>query len=110
MINAFERLVAVRYLRARRQEGKVSLIAGLSLAGIALGVATLLVVLAVLNGFRDQLVDRMIGFRGHLTVAGGPPGISGFQSLAGEIAAIEGVIRVRPVIERQVMVSSRGRL
>ncbi|MCH8137765.1 MAG: FtsX-like permease family protein [Proteobacteria bacterium] len=110
MINAFERLVAVRYLRARRQEGKVSLIAGLSLAGIALGVATLLVVLAVLNGFRDQLVDRMIGFRGHLTVAAGPPGIAGFESLAGEIAAIEGVVRVRPVIERQVMVSSRGRL
>ena len=110
MINAFERVVAVRYLRARRQEGKVSLIAGLSLAGIALGVATLLVVLAVLNGFRDQLVDRMIGFRGHLTVAGGPPGIAGFESLAGEIAAIEGVVRVRPVIERQVMVSSRGRL
>ncbi len=110
MINAFERVVAVRYLRARRQEGKVSLIAGLSLAGIALGVATLLVVLAVLNGFRDQLVDRMIGFRGHLTVAAGPPGISGFESLAGEIAAIEGVVRVRPVIERQVMVSSRGRL
>ncbi len=110
MVNAFERVVAVRYLRARRQEGKVSLIAGLSLAGIALGVATLLVVLAVLNGFRDQLVDRMIGFRGHLTVAAGPPGIAGFKSLAGDIAAIEGVVRVRPVVERQVMVSSRGRL
>ena len=110
VFNAFERLVAMRYLRARRQEGKVSLIAGLSLAGIALGVGALLVVLAVLNGFRDQLVDRMIGFRGHLTVAAGPPGIAGFESLAAEIAAIEGVVRVRPVIERQVMVSSRGRL
>jgi lipoprotein-releasing system permease protein len=110
LLNAFERVVALRYLRARRQEGKVSLIAGLSLAGIALGVGALLVVLAVLNGFRDQLVDRMIGFRGHLTVAAGPPGIAGFKSLAGEIAAIDGVIRVRPVIERQVMVSSRGRL
>ncbi|MCH7542848.1 MAG: FtsX-like permease family protein [Proteobacteria bacterium] len=110
MLSTFERVVAMRYLRPRRQEGKVSLIAGLGLAGIALGVATLLVVLAVLNGFRDQLVDRMIGFRGHLTVAAGPPGIAGFESLAGEIAAIEGVVRVRPVIERQVMVSSRGRL
>ena len=110
MLSAFERIVAMRYLRARRQEGKVSLIAGLSLAGIALGVGALLVVLAVLNGFRDQLVDRMIGFRGHLTVAAGPPGIAGFKSLADEIAAIEGVVRVRPVIERQVMVSSRGRL
>ena len=110
VFNAFERMVAMRYLRARRQEGKASLIAVLSLAGIALGVATLLVVLAVLNGFRDQLVDRMIGFRGHLTVAAGPPGIAGFESLAGEIAAIEGVVRVRPVIERQVMVSSRGRI
>ena len=110
MLSSFERVVAMRYLRPRRQEGKVSLIAGLSLAGIALGVATLLVVLAVLNGFRDQLVDRMIGFRGHLTVAAGPPGIAGFESLAGEIGAIEGVVRVRPVVERQVMVSSRGRL
>ncbi|MCH8095595.1 MAG: FtsX-like permease family protein [Proteobacteria bacterium] len=110
MLSTFERVVAMRYLRPRRQEGKVSLIAGLGLAGIALGVATLLVVMAVLNGFRDQLVDRMIGFRGHLTVAAGPPGIAGFESLAGEIGAIEGVVRVRPVVERQVMVSSRGRL
>ncbi len=110
MLSSFERMVAVRYLRARRQEGKVSLIAGLTLAGIALGVAVLIVVLAVLSGFRQQLLSQMIGFRGHLTVAGGAAGITGFDSLARELGGLAGVVRLRPVIERQVMASSGGRL
>ena len=110
MLSSFERIVAVRYLRARRQEGKVSLIAGLTLAGIALGVAVLIVVLAVLSGFREQLLSQVIGFRGHLTVAGGPAGITGFDSLARELRGLEGVVRARPVIERQVMASSGRRL
>lgn len=110
MLLRFERMVAVRYLRARRQEGKVSLIAGLSLAGIALGVAALIVVLAVLNGWREQLLSRVIGFRGHLTVAGGPAGITGFEALAEELGGLAGVVRVRPVIERQVMAAAGERL
>ena len=66
----FERLVALRYLRARRKEGFISVIAGFSLAGIALGVATLIIVMSVMNGFRDELLTRILGINGHVTVYG----------------------------------------
>ena len=66
IFNAFERMVALRYLRARRQEGFVSVIAGFSLAGIALGVATLIIVMSVMNGFRAELMQRILGLNGHL--------------------------------------------
>ena len=66
---AFERAVAARYLRARKGERAVSLIAGFSLAGIALGVATLIVVLSVMGGFRTELLSRIVGLNGSLGVA-----------------------------------------
>ncbi|MYE02614.1 MAG: lipoprotein-releasing system transmembrane subunit LolC, partial [Alphaproteobacteria bacterium] len=68
MFSTFERTVAFRYLRARRQEGFISLIAIISLIGIALGVATLIVVMAVMNGFRAELFDRVLGLNGHIAV------------------------------------------
>ncbi|MFT5489020.1 MAG: lipoprotein-releasing system permease protein, partial [Alphaproteobacteria bacterium] len=68
IFNAFERMVALRYLRARREEGFVSVIAGFSLAGIALGVATLIIVMSVMNGFRAELLDRILGLNGHMGV------------------------------------------
>ena len=67
---AFERMIAMRYLRARRQEGFISVIAGFSLLGIALGVATLIIVMSVMNGFRAELLGRILGFNGHITVYG----------------------------------------
>jgi lipoprotein-releasing system permease protein len=70
IFNAFERMVAMRYLRARRQEGFVSVIAGFSLLGIALGVATLIVVMSVMNGFRAELLGRILGLNGHMTIYG----------------------------------------
>ena len=66
IFNPFERMVAFRYLRARRQEGFVSVIAIFSLLGIALGVATLIIVMSVMNGFRAELVGRILGLNGHL--------------------------------------------
>jgi lipoprotein-releasing system permease protein len=68
MFNAFERMMALRYLRARRKEGFVSVIAGFSLLGIGLGVATLIIVMAVMNGFRQELIGRILGLNGHLSV------------------------------------------
>ena len=68
IFGAFERLVALRYLRARRQEGFISVIAIFSLLGIALGVATLIIVMAVMNGFRQELMGRILGVNGHLTI------------------------------------------
>ena len=67
---AFERMVAGRYLRAKRQESLVSVISGFSLVGIALGVATLIIVMSVMNGFRAELLGRILGFNGHVMRAG----------------------------------------
>ena len=70
VFSAFERMVAMRYLCARRQEGFISVIAGFSLLGIALGVATLIIVMSVMNGFRAELVGRILGLNGHLAIVG----------------------------------------
>ena len=68
MFSPFERMIAFRYLRARKKEGFVSVIAGFSLVGIALGVATLIVVMAVMNGFHKELLSKILGVNGHITV------------------------------------------
>ena len=64
----YEWLLALRYLRARRKEGFISVIAGFSFVGILLGVATLIIVMAVMNGFRNQLIEKILGINGHIVV------------------------------------------
>jgi len=109
IFGAFERMVALRYLRARRQEGFVSVIAGFSLTGIALGVATLIVVMSVMNGFREELMSHILGLNGHLSIfaaRGGP--LKDYDPLAERIRALPGVQSVAPVVEGQVMAAARG--
>ncbi len=106
IFGAFERMVAMRYLRSRRQEGFISVIAGFSLLGIALGVATLIIVMAVMNGFRQELLGRILGVNGHLSIFGPAEGIQAFDTLAERLAEIEGVTLVAPQVQGQVMVSA----
>lgn len=108
MFSVFERMVAMRYLRARRREGFISVIAWFSLLGIALGVATLIIVMAVMNGFREELLSRILGINGHLMVAGPANQIVGFDDLAGKVRGVPGVVLVAPMIEGQVMATARG--
>lgn len=108
MFAPFERLVALRYLRARRREGFISVIAGFSFLGIALGVATLIIVMAVMNGFRIELVARILGLNGHVSVYGLAGGLPDDTPLLGAISEIDGVVTVTPVIEGQALVSHRG--
>jgi lipoprotein-releasing system permease protein len=104
-----ERMLALRYIRSRRSEGFISVIAWFSLLGITLGVATLIIVMSVMNGFRAELVGRILGLNGHLVVyANGPQGIQQFDTLAGRIAGIPGIMAVTPQIEGQVMASNKG--
>jgi lipoprotein-releasing system permease protein len=104
----FEWLLAMRYLRARRKEGFISVIAGFSFIGILLGVATLIIVMAVMNGFRNQLFEKILGLNGHLVVykiaAAGP--FDEYAALAAKIKTIPGVKTAVPLIEGQVLVSS----
>ena len=108
MFSPFEWMVAMRYLRARRQEGFISVIAWFSLLGIALGVATLIIVMSVMNGFRQELLSRILGVNGHLSVYGVERSLANYDRLSGQVAAVEGVVKVTPMIEGQVMASANG--
>lgn len=108
MFSAFERLVAGRYLRARKAEGFVSVIAGFSFLGIMLGVATLIIVMSVMNGFRQELITRILGLNGHLNVYSQNGPLYDYMSMVGEIEAIDGIESVRPLIEGQVLVTNKG--
>ncbi len=108
VFDAFERMVAFRYLRARRKEGFISVIAGFSLLGIGLGVATLIVVMAVMNGFRHELLSRILGINGHIGVFGTAGALTDYDPLAEAIRRVPGVTRAIPTVEGQVMVTSRG--
>jgi lipoprotein-releasing system permease protein len=102
----FEYLIGVRYLRARRRERFVSLIALISLIGVALGTFALTVVLSVMSGFQEDLRDRLLAFNPHLTVEKTTPQASSLDDLAHKIAAMPGVTGVAPFITSQVMVVS----
>lgn len=100
--------MAMRYLRARRQEGFVSVIAWFSLLGIAIGVATLIIVMSVMNGFRAELMDRILGLNGHVNVYAPIGEMSDYDAKAKIVAAVPGVLSASPLIEGQVMATHNG--
>ncbi len=104
--SSFEWMIAGRYLRARRKEGFISVIAGFSFLGIMLGVATLIIVMAVMNGFRHDLFSKIMGLNGHVIVQKLGERFDDYEQMADKIARVPGVQVAMPVIEGQVMVSS----
>lgn len=108
MFGAFERLVALRFLRARRQEGFISVIAIFSLAGITLGVATLIIVMAVMNGFRHELLTRILGVNGHVNVLANTRNLENFKAITAKIRELPNVVTAAPLVEGQVMATARG--
>ena len=106
MFGPFERAVAGRYLRARRGERFVSVIAIFSLIGIALGVGTLIVVMSVMGGFKVDLLNRILGFNGHLGVYGAGAPLTDYTTMAERIKKIPGVLNATPVVDGQVLLSS----
>lgn len=101
----FEWMVALRYLRARRKEGFISVIAGFSFIGITLGVATLIIVMAVMNGFRQELFDKMLGLNGHVVVHS-LGSFTDYDDVAKRIREVDGVKYALPLIEGQVLIST----
>jgi lipoprotein-releasing system permease protein len=104
---AFEWMLSLRYLRARRKEGFISVIAGFSFLGIMLGVATLIVVLAVMNGFRKELLDKILGLNGHLLVQPLDSPLNDWAAVAERIARVPGVTLAAPVVVGQALASSQ---
>lgn len=108
MFTPFECMVAGRYLRARKAEGFVSVIAGFSFLGIMLGVATLIIVMAVMNGFRQELITRILGLNGHINVYGHSRMMYDYGINAMKLEDIDGVVASFPLIESQALLTIDG--
>ena len=103
----FEWMLALRYLRARRKEGFISIIAGFSFLGILLGVATLIIVMAVMNGFRKELFNKILGLDGHVVVYKiGTDEFPEYADVAKKLEAVSGVKHALPLVEGQVIAST----
>ena len=107
-VAAVERWLAWRYLATRQREGFVSFIAIFSLIGVALGVATLIIVLSVMGGFRQQLLGRIIGMNGHVVLTGSTGSLQATPELLAKLKEMPGVRAVRLTLERQALVSANG--
>jgi lipoprotein-releasing system permease protein len=102
----FEWMISLRYLRARRKEGFISVIAGFSFLGIMLGVATLIIVMAVMNGFRQELLDKILGLNGHLLIQPLERPLTDWAAVAARVAKVPGVRLAAPIVEGQALASS----
>jgi lipoprotein-releasing system permease protein len=102
----FEWMLAGRYLRTRRREGFVSVIAGFSFLGIMLGVATLIIVLSVMNGFRKELLGKIVGINGHIFVAALDKPLTDYAEVAERVGKLAGIRRAVPLVEGQAFASS----
>ena len=107
LFSKFERMTAWRYLRAKRKEGFISVITGFAFTGIALGVATLIIVMSVMNGFKAELLNRILGINGHISIvatAGFP--FNNYKKAVENLESIDGIELALPIIEKQLLVSS----
>jgi lipoprotein-releasing system permease protein len=102
----FEWMLSLRYLRARRKEGFISVIAGFSFLGIMLGVATLIIVMAVMNGFRQELLSKILGLNGHLLIQPIESPLTDWEAVAERVSKLEGITLAAPIVEGQALASS----
>ncbi len=108
MFSPFERMVAWRYLRSKKAEGFVSVIAGFSFTGIMLGVATLIIVMSVMNGFRQELFNRILGLNGHMNIYSLSGPLYDYDYVRSLIVPVDGVSEVTPIVESQGLLSKGG--
>ena len=108
MFTPFERMMAGRYLRARKAEGFVSVIATFSFLGIMLGVATLIIVMSVMNGFRAELITRILGLNGHINIYADNGPLTDYDVWTLRVSDVPGVVTAAPVIESQVLMTLGG--
>ena len=110
ILNRYERMIARRYLLPGKGEGFIFLVAGISLMAVALGVAALIIVMSVMNGFRGELFDKIVGLNGHAIVQGYEGRLSNWQQIADSARKTPGVTSALPLIEQPLMASANGRV
>src|SRR5215471_17939853 len=104
----FEWMLSLRYLRARRQEGFISVIASFSFLGIMLGVATLIIVMAVMNGFRTELIGKILGLNGHVILQPMDSKLTDYAAVADREKRVPGVVAAIPLVEGQALASGEN--
>ena len=109
MFSKLEFLIAIRYLKAKRQEGFISVIAIFSFIGIMIGVATLIIVMSVMNGFRYELVNRILGINSHLTIYSHQGSIKNYQQIIDQLKTLPALEYANPIVESQAMVVANGK-
>ncbi|MBW0145208.1 lipoprotein-releasing ABC transporter permease subunit [Sphingomicrobium clamense] len=110
ILSSYERMAARRYLLPHKGEGFIFVVAGFSVGAVALGVAALIIVMSVMNGFRAELFDRIVGLNGHALVQGYDGRLSDWERIADEAKQIPGVISAQPLIEQPLMATANGRV
>jgi lipoprotein-releasing system permease protein len=110
LITRYERMIAKRYLLPGQGEGFIFLVASISLVAVALGVAALIAVMSVMNGFRAELFDRILGLNGHAVVQGYGGRLEPWEPLQAKLKALPGVVSATPLIEQPLMGSFGGRV
>jgi lipoprotein-releasing system permease protein len=110
ILDRYERMIARRYLLPSKGEGFIFVVAGFSVAAVALGVAALIIVMSVMNGFRAELFDKIVGLNGHAVVQGFDGRLGNWQQIADQAKATPGVTSALPLIEQPLMASANGRV
>ena len=110
ILNRYERMIAKRYLLPGKGEGFIFLVASISLGAVALGVAALIIVMSVMNGFRAELFDKIVGLNGHAVIQGYEGRLTGWQEIADAARKTSGVTSATPLIEQPLMASANGRV
>ena len=110
ILNRAERMLARRYLLPGKGEGFIFLVASISLLAVALGVAALIIVMSVMNGFRAELFDKIVGLNGHAVVQGYDGRLANWQQIVVQAKATPGVTSALPLIEQPLMASANGRV
>src|SRR5512143_393875 len=102
----YELFIGLRYLKAKRKSAFISIITVISVAGVALGVMALIIVLAVMTGFEEDLKEKILGTNAHIVVLNGAGSIQDYRGLMKKMQGIDGVVAATPFIYNQVMLSS----
>lgn len=110
LLSPFETMIARRYLLPGRSEAFIAIVASISLVAVALGVAALIIVMSVMNGFRAELFDKTIGLNGHAVVTGYGGRLAGWQAIAEMARKTPGVVSATPLIEQPLMATFNGRV